>query len=606
MGQVEEIKQKLDIVEVIREYVPVKATGANFQALCPFHNEKTPSFVISPDKQIWHCFGCGRGGDVLAFVMEKEGLSFPEALRFLAPKAGVVLRQENQKEYSRRNRLLDILELAGKYYHHLLGTPAGASAKKYLLGRGLDEETISAWQIGYSPESWDELYNFLRSRPKSGPKYSDEEIAAAGLVSRKEGGRSYFDRFRGRIMFPIRDLSGHLVAFTARVSPEREAIEKGGKYINSPQTQVYDKSRIVFGLDKAKSAIREKDCAIVVEGQMDAISAHQHGFANVVAASGTALTADQISLIKRFSRRLVLAFDMDDAGQMAADRGIREALKQEMSLRILTLPQGKDPDECLRHDPEDFQAALDSAKPMLEYYLDKISRGLDMAELEAKQAVSEKMLEMLGFVSDRLEQDFWLKRLAELVQAPENILRERLSQKKIPGSGAVPKAGSVEAGGRPANREVRLAEALFALLLRFPEFLPYAISKLEPEYVPGESQNRFYNQLIIYYNKSASLAYEPFRFHLEAQGGGDEILLDKLSLLGEKDYYDLEPAQAKSEAIKLIVELRRFGCQRRIAKLESGLAQAEKAGDKGAVEKLMAELKSLTDELRSANLDKQD
>jgi len=210
MSQVEDIKAKLDIVEVIREYVNVKAVGANFQALCPFHNEKTPSFVISPEKQIWHCFGCGRGGDVLSFVMEKEGLGFMETLRLLAPKAGVVLKYENPESYSERNRLLDILELAGKYYNHLLTTPTGAAAREYLIKRGLDEKTIADWQLGYSPDSWDSLYKFLKTRPLSGSKYTDEEIFLAGLITKKEGGRGYYDRFRDRIMFPIWDANNNL------------------------------------------------------------------------------------------------------------------------------------------------------------------------------------------------------------------------------------------------------------------------------------------------------------------------------------------------------------------------------------------------------------
>lgn len=345
MSQSEEIKSKLDIVEVIREYIPVKAVGANFQALCPFHNEKSPSFVISPEKQIWHCFGCGRGGDVFAFVMEKEGLGFMEVLRLLAPKAGVVLQYENQQEYSERNRLLDILELAGKYYAHILSTPIGREAREYLIKRGLSDENITEWQLGYSQDSWSGLYDFLKARPLTGKKYTDEEILSAGLTVKKEaqnsGGRGYYDRFRDRIMFPIWNVNNNLIAFTARVNPNKEQTEKMGKYINSPQTKIYDKSRVLFGLNKAKSAIRQEDMAIVVEGQMDAISCHNHGFKNVVASSGTALTTEQVALIKRFTNNLALLFDMDAAGQMAADRGIKEALAQEMNLKIIVLSSGR-------------------------------------------------------------------------------------------------------------------------------------------------------------------------------------------------------------------------------------------------------------------------
>ena len=324
MNQAEEIKSKLDIVEVIREYVQLKPVGVNFTARCPFHRERTPSFVVSPERQIWRCFGCGKGGDVFSFVMEIEGLNFIEALRQLAPKAGVQLRSYNPQETSRRNRLLDAADLAAKYYHKvLLETPEAAGARQYLQQRGLKPETIAEWQIGYSRESWDDLFNFLKAKG-----FSEQEIFLAGLSVKKEQGVGYYNRFRGRIMFPINDAAGNPVGFSARVSPEREATERMGKYINSPQTQIYDKSKILFGLDKAKNFIREAETAMVVEGQMDALSSHQAGFKNAVASSGTALSGDQIKLLKRYADNVLFAFDVDTAGQIAAERGIEQALGQ--------------------------------------------------------------------------------------------------------------------------------------------------------------------------------------------------------------------------------------------------------------------------------------
>jgi len=599
MSQVEDIKAKLDIVEVIREYVNVKAVGANFQALCPFHNEKTPSFVISPEKQIWHCFGCGRGGDVIAFVMEKEGLNFMEALRLLAPKAGIVLKHENPEAYSQRNRLLDILELTGKYYHHLLTTPTGKIAKEYLKQRGLDDQTLENWQLGYSPDSWDSLYKFLKARPLSGAKYTDEEIFLAGLITKKEGGsRGYYDRFRDRIMFPIWDANNNLIAFSARINPNKEKMEKIGKYINSPQTKVYDKSRVLFGLNKAKQAIKQADLAIVVEGQMDVISCHRHGYHNVVASSGTALTTEQVSLIKRFTPNLALCFDMDDAGQMAADRGIKEALSQEMNLKIIILP-GKDPDECLRNNPQDFQQALAEAKPMLEYYFNKVTAGLDLTELANKQLVTKKMLTMISLVHNKLERDFWLKKLSEAVEVKEDLLRENLPQESFSTSqDSRPEKPAIIA----ISREDRLAELLLALLTRFSDLINYVISNLEPDYILNDELSRFYKNLIIYYNKAASLDYENFRFYLEEQGEESEKLLDKLVLLAEKDFYDFDNNQAKREIIKILVDLKKYGCQRKIKKLEKLIAQAEKSQEKEELVVLMDELKSLTDQLKEINL----
>ncbi len=629
MGQSDEIKSKLDIVEVIREYTPVKAVGANFQALCPFHNEKSPSFVISPDKQIWHCFGCGRGGDVFAFVMEKESLSFMEALRLLAPKAGVVLQNENPETYSKRNRLLDLIELAGKYYAHLLTTPIGSKAKEYLVERELKDETIKEWNLGYSPDSWSSLYDFLKARPLVGKKYSDEEILAAGLSIKKNStGTSsyktrYYDRFRDRIMFPIWDVNNNLIAFTARINPAKAATEKMGKYINSPQSEIYDKSRVLFALNKAKNTIRKEDLAIVVEGQMDAISCHQHGIKNVVASSGTALTTEQISLLKRFTNNIALVFDMDEAGQMATDRGIREALIQGMHVKVIVTPSGKDTDEALKNNPDEFKRdalqgktnstdrdfdnyftkPIENAKPVLEYYFEKISAELDLEKLENKRDVRDRMFIMIDMVNEPTERGYWLKRISEELDFPETEMREEFvawKGKQKTTSQVINKKPEVKSENR--TREDRLAELLLALVVKFPDLIGYTLSNLEPEYLSEEAEIRFYKSLIIYYNKTASLDYREFRVYLEEQGESDEKLLDKLILLGEKDFYSFDSNEAKSEIIKIIVDLKKFTWQKRIKKLEKTIAQAEKEGKIEELELLMTELKNLTDEIKKINL----
>lgn len=608
MNQAEEIKSKLDIVEVIREYITVKAVGANFQALCPFHNEKSPSFVISPEKQIWHCFGCGRGGDVFSFIMEKEGLGFMETLRLLAPKAGVTLQYENQQDYSERNRILDILELAGKYYAHILTTPTGLGAREYLLKRGLSDENISDWHLGYSFDSWTGLYDFLKARPLTGKKYTDEEIFLAGLTVKKEtraeGGRGYYDRFRDRIMFPIFNVNDNLIAFTARVNPNKEKTEKMGKYINSPQTKIYDKSRVLFALNKAKSAIRADDLAIVVEGQMDAISCHNHGFKNVVASSGTALTTEQVTLIKRFTSNVALLFDMDAAGQMAADRGIKEALAQEMNLKIIVLSSGKDPDECLKNNPEEFKTAVESAKPMLEYYFTKVSADLDLNILDNKRAVSLKMFAMIDLVVNKMEQGHWLKKLSEELGLAETDTREEFVRWQS-------KHGVLKAGGarnaKPdrneakneflapeMSRDDKLVELLMSLLIKFPEFISYSVGNLDPGILNNDTLAKFYRNLIIYYNKSASLSYESFRAYLTEDGGGSEKTLDKLVLLGEKDFYDYGVESVKAEIINIIVELKKYSRQRQVHSLQREIAAAESSGDNERLNVLMDELKKIT------------
>lgn len=605
MNQVEEIKSKLDIVEVIREYVQVKAVGANFQALCPFHNEKSPSFVISPDKQIWHCFGCSRGGDVLSFVMEKEGLNFAETLRFLAPKAGVVLQYENKENQAQRNRILDILALAGKYYAHILGQAVGKKSKEYLLARGLSEDAIQEWQLGYSPDAWNELYKFLKERPVSGQKYTDEEIFAAGLIIKKEGGRGYYDRFRGRIMFPIWDINNNIIAFTARISPEKEKTEKMGKYINSPQSAVYDKSRVLFALNKAKMAIREANLAIVVEGQMDVIACYEHGFKNVVASSGTALTAPQVGLLKRFSGDVALLFDMDQAGQMAADRGIKEVLAAELNLKIIVLPDAKDPDECLRNNLEGFKEAVLNAKPMLEYYFAKVSAGLDLENLDNKKTIRDQMFIMINLVISPTEQGYWLKRVGEELGFAENDVREEFGKwrDKQGGvkrttvtdneEGSDAKKTLTPAKATTSSREEKLAELLMALIIRFPEYTGYVTDNLDPSLIANEVLATFYRNLIIYYNKSDSLQYESFHAKLVSEEAGAEKLLDKLILLGEKDFYNYESAEVKAELINIINELKKSGRQKKIRELQKEISQAEKEGRLNDLAILMADLKNL-------------
>ncbi|MDD3285537.1 MAG: DNA primase [Patescibacteria group bacterium] len=596
MSPAEEIKSKLDIVEVIREYIQVKAAGVNFQALCPFHREKSPSFVISPDKQIWHCFGCGKGGDVLSFVQEMEGLSFPDTLRLLAPKAGVVLRQESNPEYSKRGRLLDCLESAAKQYVHYLETDAiGQKMKAYLLKRGLSEKTIKEWQVGYGPEQWTALLDYLRSQ-----KFTDQEIFAAGLAGRSERGSAY-DRFRDRIVFPIRDVSGALIAFTARVNPDKADTVPGGKYINSPQTEVYDKSRVLFALDKAKKAIKERGFAIVVEGQMDAIACHQHGFTNTVASSGTALTVEQLKLLKRFSNNLILSFDMDSAGQLAADRGIKEAMALDMNIKIIVLPsQYKDPDECLRANPEDFKQALINSRPMMEYYFEKVKSGKDLRKLSDKKEVAGAMLAMIAKFSNKIDRDYWLQRLAENLGISEQALRESLPALK---SGKPDLAASLApAPAAPVlglNREERLSEILLALLLKSPDFITYSASHLEPDDLSGETLISFYKNLIIYYNKFAVLDYDSFRLYLQEQADGSAEVIDRLALLGEKDYYQHDANQLKTEITQVLLELKRFSLKRKIKSLQDQISAAEAGGESEGMAMLMAEIKNLTEQLNS-------
>lgn len=643
----DEIKAKLDIVDVIREYIQLKPAGVNFRAPCPFHHEKTPSFIVSPEKQIWHCFGCGKGGDIFGFITEMEGISFVDALRMLAQKAGVQLKKQDPKLVSERNRLLDIMESASNYYHNLLRqSPQAQNARQYLAERELTDSSISEWQIGYSADSWDELLNFLKKKG-----YAENEIFSVGLSVKKEGAGRFYDRFRGRIMFPIRDANGAPVAFSARVSPEKEATEKMGKYINSPTTLIYDKSRIIFGLDKAKQEIKSQDLAIVVEGQMDVITAHQHGFKNVVASSGTAFTAQQLNLLKRFSGNIALSFDMDKAGEMAAERGIKEAMAAEMNIKVIQIPQGKDPDECIRTNPKEWEKATATARPVMEYYFSKTFAGLDLSGTEDRREAAKTLLPVLARLKNKIEQNVWLKKLSEAINVQESILRETLSAQVKKENAPRAEKGEAERPEKAKTvkpREELLSELFLALILKFSQLIEYASNHVRSEHIAGEINRSFYKNIIIYYNminnywtqpgennspRASSgppqsgeageagnhphVSYGEFKLWLEnlpaddndkentargdAAGIGNPAeqlkLLNILAILGDENFYGYEFEQAKNEAIKISSILKKYHLLSHMRQIAKEIALAEKEGNKEKIQELMEELKLLTDEL---------
>lgn len=663
----DEIKAKLDIVEVIREYIPLKAAGFNFRANCPFHREKTPSFMVSPEKQIWHCFGCGKGGDVFSFVMEIESLTFIEVLRLLAKKAGVVLRSGADPALtSKRNVLLDIVELAAKFYHKILSdSPLAAAARAYLKERGLTDETIEAWQIGYSPEGWEHLANFLKGRG-----FGENEVFLAGLSVKKEKNPGFYDRFRGRIMFPINDINGNAVGFTARVSPEKEAEEKMGKYINTPATMIYEKSKILFGLDKAKLNIKREDLAIIMEGQMDVITAHQHGFTNTVASSGTALTADQINLIMRYTHNLNFSLDFDQAGQQATEKGdgvvklvdykevvgedsrgnlrkyIDPVLSYNANIKVITMLTGKDPDECIKDNPDEWRRAVAAAKPIMQFHFDKTFSGLNLKDYEGQSEAVKALLPIIAKLGSKLEQDFWLKKLSQEVDTNENLLREKFeriisaSRKSAEPKWKAPAKPDKlelkpELNDRKQSREARLSELLLALGLKYPAHLEYIINHIAPEHLVGEDYRLFYKKLIIYYNKlidfwtheggnfDLAINYQDFKDWLnnpedieqdnndatkyQADNNQCASSLDRLVLLADKDFSDYTPEKAKAEIIAWMAVLKvNYLSERRhqVIKLIA-LAEKENLPPSEKSEKLkglMEEFKALTEEINLAGL----
>jgi DNA primase len=499
---IDEVKDRLDIVEVIAAYVPLQKSGRNYKALCPFHSEKTPSFVVFPDSQRWHCFGaCSEGGDAFTFVMKREGWDFHTALEELARRAGVELRprtpaQEQAEEEA--DRLRGLLSAAAQYYHHLLRhAPEAEAAQAYVAKRGLSEETVERFLVGYSLPGWERTRAYLTERG-----YTVEELIKAGLLVEREDHSSTYDRFRDRLMIAIRDVQGRVIGFGARtLDPEGVP-----KYINSPQTPLFDKSRTLFGLDLARQSIRREDRAIIVEGYMDVMQAHQAGFANVVAQMGTALTESQLRQLQRYTQRLVLALDPDAAGVQATLRGVetaRETLEQEWEpvfdprglvghearlgaeIRILQLPRGQDPDDLIRGDRQRWTALVEEAVPVVDFYLQLLLEGLDPDDTKAKAHAVDVLLPVLRAVPNPIEREDYVQKVARALRVDARAVHSRLRSAERRGARRRRAPTHVQEESRlttAETAEVDLESYVLSALLRRPALL------LQINQALGESQ----------------------------------------------------------------------------------------------------------------------
>jgi len=440
MNVIDEIKSRIDIVDLVSETVKLRRSGKNYTGFCPFHsNTRTPAFAVFQDSGTWRCFGeCNEGGDVFKFVMKKEGVDFGEALKLLAKRAGVALEAfspARKEESEQVDRLRHLLEEALIFYRsHLLQSPAGQEANRYLIEkRGLTAQSIEAFGIGYAPEGWEVLINHFISKG-----YTNEELSQAGLTVEKDSG-GYYDRFRNRILFPVRDASGHMAGFGARVLNPQDM----PKFINSPQTILFDKSRLLYGLDQAHKVIREKNQAVIVEGYLDVVVLHQEGFKNVVSPMGTALTEAQMRQVKRYARQIVMALDPDAAGIKATLRGLevaRESLdhsddvvfdarglihhesRLQADLRVCTLPEGMDPDDIVRQNHEQWQTILASAKPIITHVMQTLSQGEDLDDPKIKSQIANQVIPLIGDVPNAVERDAYRQQLARLLRVDERSL----------------------------------------------------------------------------------------------------------------------------------------------------------------------------------------
>jgi DNA primase len=435
---VPEIKSKLNIVDVVGSYLRLTKAGAYWKACCPFHNEKTPSFTVNEERQAFHCFGCGKGGDVFSFVEEIEGIEFREALKLLAERAGVevpVYRKASMfasDGVEEPDRTREILELSTKFFEKQLWQGEGAkTVLPYLRKRGLSDESMRTFRIGYSLSGWRHLHDFLASRG-----YRSEELERAGLVIAKDGRSGYYDRFRDRIMFPITDIVGRVIGYTARVTPGGD--ESQAKYINTPETPVYHKGRVLYGLYQAKQAIKIEGISVLVEGQMDVIACHQVGIKNVIAASGTALTGEQLDILKRYGKEIRLFFDMDGAGQAAAWKSALLSLGKELSVSVVLLPEGKDAADAALEDPDKLRQAVVRSVPAARYFLDRAVAGNDIRIPDGKRSVAEGYAPLLMAMTNQIDRDFWQRELADTIGVEERSLLATLRSAEISNRGSSP------------------------------------------------------------------------------------------------------------------------------------------------------------------------
>ncbi len=548
---VEEIKEKLDIVQVVGSYIKLDKTGQNYKARCPFHNEKTPSFFVSPERGSFYCFGCQAKGDIFTFVEKFEGLDFMGALKVLADRAGVSLDRMSATKDNRKELLYEILEKATTFFEEKLAL--SEDAKKYILGRGLTEKTIGDFRVGYAPGEWRTLRNFLKSKG-----YRDEDVAAAGLIKRTDkvttpGGDPFYDTFRGRIIFPIGDSSGRIIAFTGRTLDEEA---NPPKYLNSPETVVFSKSKTLYGLDKAKRAIRERDYSILVEGQMDLVMLHQAGFTNTVAASGTAFTDDDgqdsaFGLLTRLSDNIVLAFDSDSAGQKAVKR-IVPAISLGMNVKIIDIKGGKDPADIVKADPKGWTKMLESKKDFLDYLADAIVDAKAPPAAIAKQ-VKQDIFPYIAAIPDDTPRFQAIKKVADKLALSEDALWKDL-QAYVKVARAGQREASVVSTAPPSRRLDRLESIerkALGILFSKNYLNGNEAKRAELEKVVGEDKAKAFKALspddLAELTLEAEITYGDF----DGKGGAGAEREWKVLILG------LEEEYAKRRLADMMAELNR-------------------------------------------------
>lgn len=576
---IEEIKARLSVVDVVSSYVKLQRAGANFKAPCPFHSERTPSFFVSPARDTWHCFGCSRGGDQFSFVMEMEGVEFREALDILASRAGVEVRDTAPEERSERSHLLSLMEEATRFYQlQLSKTPAVLS---YLRGRGVVTESLKAFRVGYAPDQWRNVSDFLRGRG-----YSDAELEKAGLTIRKQD-TSFYDRFRNRIIFPVTDSNSRVIGFGGRIFEkaqmsniklQNDEQSIPAKYINSPQTVLYDKSKVLYGFDKAKITIRKENTGILVEGYMDALMAHQAGVANTVAVSGTALTYPQLQALRRLCDRLLTAFDMDEAGESATRRSVESALAFGFDVRAVFLPGAKDPADIVRENPALWKEQIEKAEHVVTFFLMRALEKWDAHTVEGKRMISRLVLPLVARVSHEIERAHWVTKVAAALGVREEAVEGDLRRISVADNDERSQTGentrrgpALDGAGRKTRLQL-LEERLLGLLLLSSKPLPLPLSFVYPAHQEVAS------------SLSAGVPF-PERLH---------ALTNRLIFEAE---VAVEEKERENEVRACMREIERETLREKLEELSLSIRKMEEEGKAEAVETLALEFSSVSKRL---------
>ena len=572
------IKDKLDIVDFLKQYVELKPAGKNFKARCPFHKEKSPSFMVSPERQSWHCFGsCSEGGDIIKFLMKYENLEFYEALKILAEKAGVELRTSGDRDFNATNNLYKVMEAAKNFFKENL--TKSHFVNEYLKERGLKEETIREFELGLAPDGSDVLTGHLL---KLG--YNIADIEKAGLALRTERG-TYWDRFRSRVMFPIYNHVGKTIAFTGRILPGNNN-ENVGKYVNSPETPIFQKSKILYGFHKTKNDIREVKSAVVVEGQMDFLMAWQDGVKNVVASSGTALTPDHLTALHRLADELTLSFDSDEAGQLAAERSIDLANSQDFSVKLLIIddPKLKDPADVAKANPGMLKKLVENSKSAMEYYLHRYIKNIP-SDLKLKKKNLRIMLSKIKSLSSPIDKNHWLKELSSLVRIDEKILAEEMEMlKDAPVLNKIlENPDSAKEIEQKLSRREMLSQRILGLILH----LKNDLKELE------KHLGYFPEQYLNIYKKLTDKESE------NRQSDLDEIMnVISLRFSFENQNFDAESLQKETQ--NLLRELKVEYLREKMREMHNLIQKLQSDGDDKSSDEALKEYNALSKELQSS------